>query len=111
MSERGPKNSIANNHMKAHNHLYSYSVLTHIKINKPGVVAHAAFDPSTRESEAGGFPEFEVSLVFRVSSRTAGATQRNPVWKKQKRKNQQPNTQTQSKTCRGLHNTAKLCKF
>jgi hypothetical protein len=25
---RGPKNSISNNHMKAHNYLYSYSVLT-----------------------------------------------------------------------------------
>ena len=28
---RGPKNSIPNNHMKAHNHLYSYNVLIHIK--------------------------------------------------------------------------------
>jgi hypothetical protein len=28
---RGPKNSILNNHMKAHNHLYSYSVLIYIK--------------------------------------------------------------------------------
>jgi hypothetical protein len=28
---RGPKNSIPNNHMKAHNHLYNYSVLTYIK--------------------------------------------------------------------------------
>jgi hypothetical protein len=27
-------NTIPNNHMKAHNHLYSYSVLTYIKINK-----------------------------------------------------------------------------
>jgi hypothetical protein len=25
--------------------------------------------------------EFEASLVYRVSSRTARATQRNPVWK------------------------------
>jgi hypothetical protein len=30
--------------------------------------------------------EFEVSLVYRVSSRTARATQRNPVSKKQKQK-------------------------
>jgi hypothetical protein len=30
-ASRGPKNSIPNNHMKAHNHLYSYSVLTYIK--------------------------------------------------------------------------------
>jgi hypothetical protein len=27
--------------------------------------------------------EFKASLVFRVSSRTARATQRNPVWKNQ----------------------------
>jgi hypothetical protein len=32
-ASRGP-NTIPNNHMKAHNHLYSYSVLTYIKINK-----------------------------------------------------------------------------
>jgi hypothetical protein len=31
--------------------------------------------------------EFEVSLVYRVSSRTARALQRNPVLKKQKTKN------------------------
>jgi hypothetical protein len=30
--------------------------------------------------------EFEASLVYRVSSRTARATQRNPVSKKQKKK-------------------------
>jgi hypothetical protein len=30
--------------------------------------------------------EFEVSLVYRVSSRTARATQKNPVSKKQKTK-------------------------
>jgi hypothetical protein len=30
--------------------------------------------------------EFEASLVYRVSSRTARATQRNPVSKNQKRK-------------------------
>ena len=41
------------------------------------MVAHA-FNPSTWEAEA--------SLVYRVSSRTAGATQRNPVSKKQKEK-------------------------
>ena len=41
----------------------------------PGVVAHA-FNPSTREAEAGGF----------LSSRTARATQRNPVSKETKRK-------------------------
>jgi hypothetical protein len=30
--------------------------------------------------------EFQASLVYRVSSRTARAIQRNPVWKKQKPK-------------------------
>ena len=34
-----------------------------------------AFNPSTREAEAGGF----LSLVYRVGSWTARATQRNPV--------------------------------
>jgi hypothetical protein len=30
--------------------------------------------------------EFEASLVYKVSSRTARVTQRNPVWKNQKKK-------------------------
>jgi hypothetical protein len=42
------------------------------------VAAHT-FNPSTWEAEAGGFLEFEASLVYRVSSRTAKAIQRNPV--------------------------------
>jgi hypothetical protein len=33
--------------------------------------------------------EFEASLVYRVSSRTARVTQRNPVSKKQKNKTKQ----------------------
>jgi hypothetical protein len=49
----------------------------------PAVVAHA-FNPGTWEAEAGGFLEFQASLVYRVSSRIAGAIQRNPVSKKQK---------------------------
>jgi hypothetical protein len=51
---------------------------------KPGIVAHA-FNPSTREAERQ-ISEFEASLVYRVSSRTARATQRNPVSKNQKKK-------------------------
>jgi hypothetical protein len=47
---------------------------------EPGVVAHA-FSPSTQE-----ISEFEASLVYTVSSRTARATQRNPVSKNQKKK-------------------------
>jgi hypothetical protein len=46
-----------------------------------GRVAHA-FNPSTRKAEAGGF------LVYKVSSRTARAIQRNPVSKKKKKKEQ-----------------------
>jgi hypothetical protein len=46
------------------------------------VVVHT-FNPSTwdAEAEAGRFL-FEASLVYKVSSRTARATQRNPVKKK-----------------------------
>jgi hypothetical protein len=43
----------------------------------PGVVAHA-FNPSTREAEAG--------LFYKVSSRTARALQRNPVSKNKAKK-------------------------
>jgi hypothetical protein len=46
------------------------------------VVVVYAFNPSTWEAEAGGFLEFETSLVYRVSSRTTRTTQRNPVSKK-----------------------------
>jgi hypothetical protein len=51
------------------------------------MVVHA-FNPSTWEAEAGRSlslsfawsSEFEASLVYKVSSRTARATQRNPVF-------------------------------
>jgi hypothetical protein len=43
------------------------------------MVAHA-FNPSTREAEAGRFLS-EAILIYRVSSRPARATQRNPVSK------------------------------
>jgi hypothetical protein len=57
--------------------------------HKPGVVTHA-FNPSTWETEAGRF-EFKASLVYRVSSKTAKTTQRNPVSKnKNKTKKNQP---------------------
>ena len=41
-----------------------------------GMVAHT-FNPSTWETEAGGF------LVYKVNSRTARVTERNPVLKDQ----------------------------
>ena len=49
------------------------------------------FDPSTWEAEAGGFlsSEFDASLVYKVSSRTARAIQRNPVSKNQQNKTKQ----------------------
>jgi hypothetical protein len=47
-----------------------------LRIKTPGVVAHA-FNPSTSE--------FEASLVYKVISRTARATQK-PCLKKPKRK-------------------------
>ena len=48
------------------------------------MAAHT-FNPSTWEAEAGG-SEFKASLVYRVSSRTGQATQRNLVSQKKKRK-------------------------
>jgi hypothetical protein len=53
------------------------------KKNPSQAVVADAFNPSTREAEAGRrISEFKASLVYRVSSRTARATQRNPVSKK-----------------------------
>jgi hypothetical protein len=50
------------------------------------VVAHAFNSSiSTWEAEAGRFL-FKASLVYRVSSRTARAIQRNPVSKKKPKK-------------------------
>ena len=42
-----------------------------------GMVAHA-FNPSTWETEGGGFPSFKAGLIYRLSSWTVKA-QRNPV--------------------------------
>ena len=50
------------------------------------VVAHT-FNPSLREAETDRrISDFEVSLVCRGSSRTAKATQRNPVWRERERR-------------------------
>jgi hypothetical protein len=51
------------------------------------VVAHT-FNPRTQEAEAGG-SQFKASLVYRVGSRTARATQRNPVWKNQNKRREE----------------------
>lgn len=47
-------------------------------LDMPGMVAHA-FNPSTWEAD---LCEFKTSLVHRASSRTADATQRNPIWER-----------------------------
>jgi hypothetical protein len=52
------------------------------------VVAHT-FNPSTRECGGRWISEFEASLVYKVSSRTARAIQRNPVSKKNKQTTKQ----------------------
>jgi hypothetical protein len=68
-----------------------------IEMLSGAAVAHA-FNSSTREAEAGGFlSEFETSLVYRVSSRTARATQRNPVLEKKTKPNQTKTTTTTTK--------------
>jgi hypothetical protein len=51
------------------------------------MVAHA-FNPSKGRQ----ISEFEASLVYKVSSRTARGIQRNPVSKKQKTKKQKTTT-------------------
>ena len=55
------------------------------------VVTHAC-NPSTLGGRGRRISELEASLVYRVSSRTARATQRNPVLKKAN-----PNKQTKKK--------------
>jgi hypothetical protein len=53
-------------------------------VSQRAVEAHA-FNPSTLEAEAGRWiSEFEANLVYRMSSRTAWATQRNLVLKKKR---------------------------
>jgi hypothetical protein len=51
----------------------------------PGVMTHA-FNPSTLGGRGRRISEFEASLVYKVSSRTARAIQRNYVSKKKKKK-------------------------
>ena len=58
---------------------------------EPGVVAYA-FNLCTWQAEAGE-SEFKGSLVYRVSSRTARATQGNPVSGVVKKKQKQKTTQ------------------
>jgi hypothetical protein len=53
---------------------------------KVGVVAHALI-PALRRQKQADLCKFETSLIYKESSRTARATQRNPVSKQNKNKN------------------------
>jgi hypothetical protein len=64
------------------------------------VVAHA-FNPSTWEAEAGGFLSSR-PLVYRVSSRTAKATQK-PCLKKPKPKKKKKKSSNENKFMVGGH--------
>jgi hypothetical protein len=69
-------------------------------------VAHT-FNPSTG-GRGRQISEFEASLVYKVSSRTAKATQRNPVLKnKQTNKTKNKTTTTPKQGQRHDFNTAK----
>jgi hypothetical protein len=57
--------------------------------------AHA-FNPSTQEAEAGRFMSSEASLVYRVSSRTARATEK-PCLEKQYKTKQNKTKQNKTK--------------
>ena len=57
-----------------------------MKLALRGAVVVPAFNPSTWGGRGRWISEFKVILVYRVSSRTARAIQRNPVSKKQKQK-------------------------
>ena len=63
----------------------SEKTISKAKVGEPGMVGHA-FNPSIGRQRQADLCEFEASLVYRASSRTARATQRNPVSKKQTNK-------------------------
>ncbi|XP_055474248.1 sterol O-acyltransferase 2 isoform X3 [Psammomys obesus] len=62
----------------AHTCTHALRLHTKYKAKGPGVVARAS-SPSTQKAEAGDLHEFEASLVYIWSCRTAKATQRPPV--------------------------------
>ena len=59
------------------------SILLDIIMAAPSqmMMAHT-FNPSTQEAETGRFCKFKAGLVYRVSSRAAMATQRDPYLNK-----------------------------
>jgi hypothetical protein len=71
---------------------------------KPGVVAHHSGGRGWQISE------FEASLDYKVSSRTARAIQRNPVSKKQKTKNKKKNKKKKQKTKNKKNEEREMCR-
>jgi hypothetical protein len=69
---------IQTNKQNTHAHKISFK-------NQPAVVM-PAFNPSTWEAETSGSLKFEASLVYRVNSRTAKATQRYTTLEKNQNK-------------------------
>ena len=59
-----------------------YSEKLFYKINQDWTVVAHACNPSTLGGRGRWISEFEASLVYRVSPRTARAIQKNPVSKK-----------------------------
>jgi hypothetical protein len=55
------------------------------------MAAYAVNSTLGRQRQVGRLCEFEASLVYRVSSRTARATQRNSVWKNKQNKTKRIN--------------------
>jgi hypothetical protein len=67
------------------------------KTKQPGGVAHAfTLIPALRRQRQA-ISEFKASLVYRMSSRTARAIQRNPVSKNQKKKKRKKKKQNKTK--------------
>jgi hypothetical protein len=52
--------------------------------------------------------EFKASLVYKVSSRTARATQKNPVSKNQKKKKKKKKEKKKVETCEGQRKIEKV---
>ena len=81
-----------------------------IKHSSRAVVAHASH-PSTLGGRVRQISEFEASLVYTVSSRTARAAQRNPVSenKKQKTKNKKKQKKIKTKNKKKKVQEMSLC--
>jgi hypothetical protein len=71
---------------------FKINILLFIKCFQPGVVTHA-FNPSTREAEAGRGFGFESSLVYRMNSMSARATETS-YFKNKTKQNKQTTTTT-----------------